>query len=116
MKQLYIVEYESARWAGAPDHCVVWADSEDDARDTAAGFAEDHMSEQYRDHEYEGDEDDPHASIMSAELLKGSEYEQYYIMPEQRAAFYPCVNPEDGPTVFANINKPSFNLKNAQKK
>jgi hypothetical protein len=95
MKELYVVEYESARWAEAPSHCVVWANSEDDAIDKATPHAEETLAEQYSDHEYEGDGDDPHATINFAEVLKGSEFEEYYADEVQRLNFYPCVNPED---------------------
>lgn len=92
-KEIYIVEFESANYAGAPEHCTVMASDEDEAMMLAEDWANDFYyqqdSEQLQD---EGlDEEGPHASIVSAVPLIGSEFEQYYADEIQRNAFYPMV-------------------------
>lgn len=93
-KQLYIIEYESAHWCGGASHCVVWATSEDEARDIADPFMDEMMRELFSsEHEDEPEVDeDPAHSVNSVELLEGSEYEEYYADEQQRRNFYPCVN------------------------
>ena len=96
MTDLYVIEYENAHWCGGSLHCVVWADSEDEA----AAFAVDHMETEQRElfsDEYEEEPNDEECaySISSVELLSESDCAEFYRMADQRDAFYPCVNPEE---------------------
>lgn len=101
MKQLYVIDYENARWCGGQLNCVVWADSEDEA----ILRAEEHMDQEQRelfsgdmdDEEDEEADNDVQYTVNSVELLKGSTCEEYYADEKQRAYFYPCVNEEDAP-------------------
>ncbi len=98
MKQLYIIEYDSMHWCGGNLHCVAWADSEDDAQDKAHIHMEEAQRELFADEFADEDEDFDNEcaySVVSTELLEGSEFEEYYADPVQRLNFYPCVNPED---------------------
>jgi hypothetical protein len=97
-KELYVVEFSSANYAGAPEHCRVWAYNEDDAKDEATSYAEDFYMEQDQD---QWEEENPDmidegpgawASMDSAVPQKGSEYEEFIANPEQALAFYPIVN------------------------
>ena len=96
-KELYVVCFESANYAGAGETCLAWATSEEDAKEAAASYAEDFYREQDEDQwkeEYaeDMDEDDVMwATVTSAVLLKGSEYEEYQKDPSQ-ASFYQLVN------------------------
>ena len=93
-RELYIVEFESANYAGAGHTCLAWASSEDEARDAAFDYAEEFYyeqdNEQYYD-EYGTDEDILWATITSAQPLKGSDFEKYAADPSQ-AEFYQIVN------------------------
>jgi hypothetical protein len=99
-KQLYVIEYESSQWCGGMLHCVAWAESEDDAENEASLWMEESQrelfSDEYDDREYShnGCDDDGECAytVNSVQLMAGSEFEEYYNMPDQRAAFYPCVN------------------------
>lgn len=93
-KELYIIDYESSQWCGGGLYCVAWATSEDEAVMEADNWMEESQRELFSD-QYEDDEcneDECAYTVNSVELLVGSEYEKYYNMPDQRAAFYPCVN------------------------
>ncbi len=100
MKQLYVIEYENAHWCGGQLHCVVWADSEDQAQDIAGYFMDETQYDLFSDH-YEDDPDADdggcYSTVNSVELLEDSDIKEFYADPEQRAAFYPCVNEEDMP-------------------
>jgi len=94
MKQLYVIDYESSQWCGGQLHCVVWAESEDDAEMEASMWMEESQRELFSS-EYDDEEcnDEECAyTVISVELMVGSDNEQYYNMSDQRAAFYPCVN------------------------
>ncbi len=92
-KQLYIIEYDNSRWCGGTLHCVAWATSTDDAEDEASNFMDSSQYELFSDsYEEEENEEECYYTVNSVELLIGSEYEQYYNDPQQRHAFYPCVN------------------------
>ena len=99
MKQLYIIQYQSAHWCGGVSHCVAWAENEDHATDLAEWHMEDEMRDLFaNEYDDEPDKDDePAYSVDSVGLLSGSEYEEWYSDPGQRIAFYPCVNPQDEP-------------------
>lgn len=93
MKEIYIVEFSSANYCGAPEHCAVMAESEWDAMsnkavlDYAANFYYEQDSEQNDGEEPEGG----YAQIDSAIALVGSDFEEYYADETQRNAFYPMV-------------------------
>ena len=96
-KELYVVCFESMNYCGAAETCLAWGVDEGDAKLAAADYAEDFYREQDEDQwreEYseEMDEDDViWANVLSAELLKGSKYEQWAFDPSQ-ASFYQIVN------------------------
>ncbi len=100
-KELYVVEFESANYCGAPEHCVAWASNEDEAKEAASEYADSFYYEQDCDqwHEENGEDEDPDmwANIMSAEPMSESRHLEFYNMPDQRAAFYECVNEADAP-------------------
>lgn len=97
-KEIYIVEFSSANYAGAPEHCAVWAECEEDAMsdedviEHAETFYREQDEEQFMDENDGGVCDDAYASIDSAVALKGSEFEEFYADEAQRNAFYPLVN------------------------
>lgn len=95
--QLYVVSFESANYAGAGEHCLAWAYSDSEAMDAATSEAEDYYREQDQSQwEEENEDSDPDdvvwASVVGAETLDGSEYEQYVEDPKQQQAFYQVVN------------------------
>lgn len=92
--ELYVVYFESANYCGYGEHCLVWADSEENAmyNDFVLQYAEEFYMEQDQEQylEEHGDDDQvTWASIMSAEPLKGSEHEKYVA---KQPDFYPIVN------------------------
>lgn len=95
MKELYVVYFESANYAGYGEHCLVWAESEEDARynDQVIQYAEEFYQEQDYDQQLEEGEDSegegPWASIEWVKPLHGSEYEQYVA---EQPDLYPIVN------------------------
>ena len=95
--RLYVVEFESLNYCGAPEHCLVWAFNEGDAIDNANSWAEDFYREQdqsqWEDENGEEDIDDQMwASMRSAELLEDYEYAHIVEDPEQQRNFYQVVN------------------------
>jgi hypothetical protein len=97
--RLYVVEFESANYAGAPSHCLVWAFNEEDARDAAFEYTDGYYYEQDHEQFYEeyhdGEEicdDTMWATIVSVELLEGSEYAKYVEDSEQQRNFYEVAN------------------------
>ena len=99
-KELYVVEFSSANYAGAPEHCRVWAESEEDAMDAASQYANEYYYEQDAEQWYEenGDDEDEGdgpggwATVDRAFLQAGSAFEKYIDDPEQAEAFFPIVN------------------------
>lgn len=96
-KQLYCVYFESANYAGYGDYCLVMAESESDAMDNpdVLSYAEDTCREQNEDqyieeHGEDEAEDNVWASIISAELVEGSDVERY-IADLSQASFYPII-------------------------
>ncbi len=94
---LYLIEYSSSRWCGAPYNCVVEASSEDEAEDIATEFMDSHMREEFADEDEDEDEDDdgfdPAFSVNSVEVLDETNVSwKYYQDPVQRINFYPQVN------------------------
>lgn len=100
MKQLYIIYFESANYCGYGEHVVVWASDEQEAEKKAESYMDDIMYEQdYEEYlkENDGEEADIWYVVKTVELLVDSGSYKFYKDPEQRAAFYPCLNPEDAP-------------------
>ena len=96
-KRLYVVEFDSANYCGAPEYCLAWANDEEDAMDEASVWAEEHYREQDQsqwEDENEGEDSDDvvWASMRSAEPLEGSDYEQWVEDEVQQRAFYQIVN------------------------
>lgn len=94
MKELWVVEFESAHYAGASEHCLAWAENEDNAKDAAADWAEEFYYEQDQKQfleENDSDDGESYANVVSAQLLVGSDFEKYVNDPSQ-ASFYPIVN------------------------
>lgn len=95
-KEIYIVTFSSANYAGAPEHCAVMATSEEDAMSNndvlewAETYYREQDEDQYQD-ENDGEEAEGYACIDSAVALVGSEFEEYYANDRQREAFYPMV-------------------------
>lgn len=96
MRQLYILEYESAHWCGGASHCVAWAENKQEAESEADSWMEESMLELFSDmHDDEPDLDDESAYTLNfVTPLAGSDFEKYYKDLQQRASFYPCVNTE----------------------
>lgn len=98
-KELYVVYFESANYAGYGEHCLVWATSEDEARESSEvnEYAEDFYREQDEDAYYEDNDIDPDdlvegitwSRVMTVEKLTGSEHEEYVA---KQPAYYPIVN------------------------
>ena len=100
-KELYVVEFSSANYAGAPEYCRVWAFSEEDALDAASEYAHEFYYEQDAEQWYEENNLDQYeteehpggwASMDRAFLQAGSRHEEFIADPEQAASFYPIVN------------------------
>ncbi len=96
MRELYVIEFESANYAGAHETCLVWATSEDDARAEfeQSGWGEEFFYEQDHDQYIEENGDDDgvmYCTFKCAVRLEGSSYEQYAKMESQRG-FYQIVN------------------------
>ena len=95
-KQLYLIEYDCAHWAGASDYVVVWAYSPSHAEVLAESHMEEHMRElyadEYNDDEEEGNFDDECAYMVQSVEEFGPEHEawKWYQDPGQ-AEFYPVI-------------------------
>lgn len=102
---LWIISYENAHFCGGHLECVVWAKTPEEAEIIAGDFMEESQRELFDDHYNpcwdDGEEDDEDyseydnesaVSVMQVQPLIGSEFEQFYNDPVQRANFYPCVN------------------------
>jgi hypothetical protein len=94
-KQLYIIEYENSHYCGGGLHCLVWAESENDAEESASSWMEECQYELFSDEyeDYDIDDECPY-SVTSCELLETSEFKQYVAMPDQ-GSFYPVVNSKE---------------------
>lgn len=97
--RLWAIEFGNNHWCGGDSWCVVWADDEDEAVQLAVHFMDDYQYDLFSDHyEDEPDMDDGvYAALKSVEPLEESRIYEFYLDPEQREAFYPCVNPQDAP-------------------
>lgn len=95
MKKLYIIEFNSANYCGASDHCLVWAKDEVDAEEIFGeiGYGENYYYEQDSEQYLEENGEDPdfYCNFVKAELVKGSDYESYVNDPSQ-ACYYPLIN------------------------
>lgn len=84
MKELYVVYFESANYAGYGEWVLVWAHDEDEARDNSdmLDYAENFYYEQDADEYLEDNEDEdfegPWANVVSVEPLRGSDSEEIY--------------------------------------
>lgn len=93
-RELYVVYFESANYAGYGEHCMVWAADEDDAMSNdklyeyAEDFYRDQDESQYLE-EYGEDDGVIWASILSAEPLAGSEFEEFVA---KQPELYPILN------------------------
>lgn len=99
MRELYVIEFESANYAGAHETCMVWATSEDDAQTQfeLSGWGEDYYREQDYDQYVDENGSDEDVACWStfnrAVRVAGSRYEQFVNDPSQ-ASFYQIVNEE----------------------
>ncbi len=91
-KELYIVEFCSANYAGASSHCLVWATSVLGAEALANQYAEEYYREEDGDQiADDGLDDEPASSIIGAELVEDSDHKEYVNDPSQ-VSFYPVLN------------------------
>lgn len=96
MRELYVIEFESANYCGAHETCMVWAESEDHAQEEfeQSGHGEDCFREQDQDQyfdEYGEDYGVIWCSFKRAVKVAGSEYEEHVNDPSQ-SSFYQIVN------------------------
>lgn len=109
MQELYVVYFESANYCGYGEQCLVWATDEDDARDKAFEYADEHYYEQdlyqYKEeHGNDDDEDDEEyldgvvwASIVNVFPLASDEAADIrgYLLDDTQKQFYPIVNTKE---------------------
>ena len=89
MKQLYLIEFESAHWCGGRSNCVVLAENEQ----AAEKAADVHMSETMLELFDSDDEDASEYVVNSVEVFTHDHEDwKYFIDNTQREHFYPCVN------------------------
>ena len=96
MRELYVIEFESANYCGAHETCMVWAES---ILDAELKFAESGWGEQYfqdQDQEQYFEENGYEEGVIwsytkRAVKLAGSEYEEY-ANKESQSSFYQIVN------------------------
>jgi hypothetical protein len=98
-KKLYIIEYESAHWCGGVSHCLVYAETENQAEELADEHMEESMrelfSDEYADDRADGgdlESDVTHTVKWVRELTENDEFYEWVQDPDQQAAFYPYVN------------------------
>jgi hypothetical protein len=94
-KRLYVVEFESMNYAGAPSHCLVWATDEEDAKLESESFAEDWYYQEDGDQYLEDNEDDDGviwSTTTSVVLLESSEFAKFVEDEQQQYAFFKVVN------------------------
>lgn len=96
-RELYVVYFESANYAGYGEHALVWASSEQEALcddrlvEYAEEFYRDQDEQQFEEEHAEGFDLDEVAwsSVISAVQLKDSEFEEYVA---KQPELYPIVN------------------------
>lgn len=95
----FLIEYESSRWAGAGNTCVVNAMDSEQAADIAADFMEEDMCELYADEDEElRDEqgadvtEDMSYSITSIEEFNETHEAWGWYQDPVQSQFYPEVN------------------------
>lgn len=94
----FLIEYESARWAGASSHCVAEAETAAEAEDKASDFMEEDMRELYSDEDQElqdeqgseATEDCSYSVIGVEEFDETHECWKYFIDATQ-SQFFPLV-------------------------
>ena len=99
-KNLYIIEYDCAHWAGACETVLVWAANKYDAVDAAEVHMEETMRELYSgeydvtyDEEYceNGYEDESAFNVLSVELFDTEHPEWQYYQEATQSEFYPVI-------------------------
>ena len=93
--KLWVIYFESANYCGYGEHCVVKAETEDEAREVASGYAEDFYYEQDSDQYYEDyAEEDPEywADIKTVELFDETHESWKYFKDPKQSSFYPLIN------------------------
>lgn len=100
----YLIEYESSQWCGGVSHCVVYANSENEAEDRASEHMETTMRELFGDeyenadgeYEEEQDYDDECAySVIAMSILDESNDHWGFYQDPTQSSFYPEVNTND---------------------
>lgn len=91
-KKLWVIDYESANYAGAGEYVTVWAVDEDEACDLASHHMENYYYEQDSDQYYDenGETDDiTWSHVTRVELMETSPHKEFW---EKDKTYYPCVN------------------------
>ena len=93
--RLWVVEFESMNYAGAPSHCLVWAVDEEDAKMSSEEYTEDWYFQEDGEQYLEDHKDDDGviwSTITSAVPLEGSDFAEYVEDENQQRAYYEIVN------------------------
>ena len=96
MRELYVIEFESANYAGGSETCMVWATSAENAREEfdQSNWGEEFYCEQDQEQYLEENGDDEGvvwSSFVAATKLAGSEYEEF-ANDSSQSSFYQIVN------------------------
>jgi len=91
MKQIYIITYENSHWCGGELHCLVEAESADNAEMLASDYMQETQQELFSDEYEEESFEDCAYSVNDTEVLAGSSFEKYVADPGQQS-IYPKVN------------------------
>lgn len=93
-KALYLIEFESAHWAGAPEYCVVIAKDEHQAEELASEHMEEVMRElywdEYHDEGLESYQDSAY-SVISVEYFDEKHECWKYYLDETQSQFFPLI-------------------------
>jgi len=95
MKQLYIIEYESAHWCGGGSTVLVWAED----TEMALVFAEGHMdeamrelfSDEYNDEEGGEYEQECAYAVNTIEVFDEKHEQWKFFCDPSQAEFYPVI-------------------------
>lgn len=96
--KLWIVYFESANYCGYGAHCLVRAETEDQARTLAEGYAEDFYYDQDQDQYYEEHPEnmdvgpDSWADIKTVEVLDENHESWIFVQMPSQASIYPMIN------------------------
>lgn len=97
-KELWVIDFESANYAGAGEYCLVWASSKEEAEIESCEYTENFYyeqdSEQYKD-EYGDDDEGVCWSFLNDVYPLASEKAddiRDYIKVESQRVFYPIIN------------------------